>query len=174
MSDSLSPHGLQYARFSCPSLSPEVCSNSCPLSQGCHPTIYSSAIPFSCLQSFPASGSFPVSQVFASGGQRKISKYLEKSKLQVKETAVSLPDKAENVASQDAIWLLGHFWSNEAQDKVACTHQWQQIQGVCLPEQNQDTSRRRRGMQPQQGFGTVSGTSVSPHHNKLDKMLWHC
>ena len=50
-----------------------------------------------------------MSQVFASGGQRKISKYLEKSKLQVKETAVSLPDKAENVASQDAIWLLGHF-----------------------------------------------------------------
>ena len=89
----LSPHGLQHARFSCPSLSPEVCSNSCPLSQGCHPTIYSSAIPFSCLQSFPASGSFPVSQLFASGGQRKFSKCLEKSKLQVKETAVSLPDK---------------------------------------------------------------------------------
>ena len=50
-----------------------------------------------------------MSQLFASGGQRKICKCLEKSKLQVKETAVSLPDKEENVASQDAIWLLGHF-----------------------------------------------------------------
>ena len=102
-------HGLQHARFSCPLLSPELCSNSCPLSQRCPPTIYSSAIPFSCLQSFPTSGSFPMSQLFASGGQKKISKCLENSKLQVKETAVSLPDKEENVASQDAIWLLGHF-----------------------------------------------------------------
>ena len=58
------------ARLPCPSLSPGACSNSCPLSQWCHPTISSSAIPFSsCLQSFPASGSFPVSQFFISGGQ---------------------------------------------------------------------------------------------------------
>ena len=54
----------------CPALSPEVSSNSCPLSQWCHPTISSYVIPFSsCLQSFPASGSFPMSQLFASGGQ---------------------------------------------------------------------------------------------------------
>ena len=54
--------------FSCPSLSPGVCADSCPLSQWCHPTISFSVIPFSsCLQSFPASGSFPVSQFFASG-----------------------------------------------------------------------------------------------------------
>ena len=54
----------------CPSLSPRVCSNSCPLSQWCYPTISSSVIPFSsCLQSFPASRSFPISQLFASGGQ---------------------------------------------------------------------------------------------------------
>ena len=61
--------GLQQARFPCPSPSPRVCSNSCPLSQGCHPTILASAIPYSsCPQSFPASGSFPTSQLLASGG----------------------------------------------------------------------------------------------------------
>ena len=54
---------------SCPSLSPGVCSNSCPLWQWCHPTISSSVIPFSCLPSLPASGSFPMSQLFTSGGQ---------------------------------------------------------------------------------------------------------
>ena len=53
----------------CPSLSPEVCSNSCPLSQWCHAIISSSVIPFSCPQSFPALGSFPMSWLFASGGQ---------------------------------------------------------------------------------------------------------
>ena len=70
VSDSLQPHGLQYARLPCPSPTPRVYSNSCPLSQWCHPIISSSFIPFSsCLQSFPASGSFPMSQFFASGGQ---------------------------------------------------------------------------------------------------------
>ena len=70
VSDSLQPHGLQYARLLGPSLSPDAGSNSCPLSQWCHWTISSSVAPFSsCLQSFPASGSFPVSQLFTSGGQ---------------------------------------------------------------------------------------------------------
>ena len=69
MSDSLRTHGLQHARFPCPSPTPRACSNSCPLSQSCHPTISSSVIPFSCPQSFPASRSFPMSQLFASGGQ---------------------------------------------------------------------------------------------------------
>ena len=60
MSDSLRPHGLQHTRLPSPSPSPRVCSNSCPFSQWYHPNILSSAIPFSsCLQSFPASGSFP-------------------------------------------------------------------------------------------------------------------
>ena len=69
-SDSLWPHELQHARLPCPSLSPTVYSNSCPLSWWCHPVILSPVIPFSsCLQSFPASGSFPTSQHFASGGQ---------------------------------------------------------------------------------------------------------
>ena len=71
MSDSLWPHGLQHTRLPCPSPSPRVCPSSCSLSQWCHPTISSSATLFSfCLQSFPASGSFPVTQLFTSGGQR--------------------------------------------------------------------------------------------------------
>jgi len=70
MSESLWPHELQHARLPCFLLSPGVSSNSCPLSQWCHLTISSSVIPFtSCLQSSPASGSFPMSQLFASGGQ---------------------------------------------------------------------------------------------------------
>ena len=70
MPDSLWPHGLQHASLPCPSPTPEVYSNSCPLSPWCHPTISSSVIPFSShLQSFPASGAFPVSQFFPSNGQ---------------------------------------------------------------------------------------------------------
>ena len=69
-SDSLQPHGLQPIRLPCPSPTPRACSNSHPLSWWCHPTISSSAIPFSsCLQSFPASGSFSVSQFFSSASQ---------------------------------------------------------------------------------------------------------
>ena len=67
MSDSLQHHGLQHARLPCPSPSLGACWNSCPLSQWCHPTISSSVVPFSsCLQSFPASGSFLMSQLFES------------------------------------------------------------------------------------------------------------
>ena len=70
MSNSLQPHGLPHARPPCPSPTPRVYSNSCPLSRWCHPTISSSVIPFSsCLQSLSASGSCPVSQFFATGGQ---------------------------------------------------------------------------------------------------------
>ena len=70
VSDSLWPHGLQYTRPPCPSPTPTVYSNSCPLSQWCHPTISSSVVPFSsCPQSLPASGYFPMSQLFAWGGQ---------------------------------------------------------------------------------------------------------
>ena len=68
-SDSLQHHGLQYARLLCPSSTPGACSNSYPWSWCCHQTIASPVVPFSCLQSFPASGSFPVSLFFTSGGQ---------------------------------------------------------------------------------------------------------
>ena len=70
MSNTLRFHGLQHARIPCPSPAPRTCSNSCPSSQWCHPAISSSVIPFcSCPQSLPASGSFPMSQFFASPGQ---------------------------------------------------------------------------------------------------------
>ena len=69
-SAALQPYGLHHARLPCASLSPGVCPNSCPLSQWCHPTISSSVIPFSsCPQFFSASGAFPRSWLFASGGQ---------------------------------------------------------------------------------------------------------
>ena len=70
VTDSLRLHEPQHARSPCPSPTPEVYPNPCPLSQRCHPNISSSVIPFSsCLQSFPASGSFQMSQFFTSGGQ---------------------------------------------------------------------------------------------------------
>ena len=70
VSNSSQPHGPHHARLPCPSRTPRACSNSCPQSQWCHPTISSSVVPFSsCLQSSPASGSFQMSQLFASGGQ---------------------------------------------------------------------------------------------------------
>ena len=70
MSSSLRPHESQHARPPCPSPTPGVYSNSCPSSQWCHPAISSSVVPFSsCLQSLPVSGSFPMSQLFAWGGQ---------------------------------------------------------------------------------------------------------
>ena len=69
MSNCLQLHGLQHSRFPCPSPSPEVWLNSCPSSWWCHPTISSFVIPFSCLQSIPASRSFPMRRLFTSGGQ---------------------------------------------------------------------------------------------------------
>ena len=74
VSDSLRPHGLQHARPPCPSPTPGACSNSCPLSRWCHPTISSSVIPSSsCLRSFPASGSFPMSQFFTGDQSVRVS-----------------------------------------------------------------------------------------------------
>ena len=70
LTDSLRPHGLQCARLPCPSPTPKACSNSCPSSRWCHPNISSSVVPVSShLPSFPASGPFHMSQLFASGGQ---------------------------------------------------------------------------------------------------------
>ena len=95
VSDSLQPHGLQHASLPCPSLSPRICSNSCPLSGWCHPTISSSVIPFSsCLQSFPASGSFLMSWLFASGGQN----------IGVSASASVLP---MNIQGWFPLWLTG-------------------------------------------------------------------
>ena len=71
MFNSLQSHGLQHTRLPCPSPTPRVCSDSCPLRRWCHPAVSFSVIPFSsCLQSFPASGSFQMSQLFTSGGHK--------------------------------------------------------------------------------------------------------
>ena len=89
MSDSLWPHGLQHTRLSCPSPSPRGCWNACPLSWWCHPTISSSVIPFSsCPQSFPASGSFPMSLLLASDGQKCCSFSLSISPFNEQELTV--------------------------------------------------------------------------------------
>ena len=69
VSDYLQPHGLQHIRLPCRSPTPGACSNSCPLSGWCNPTISPSVVPFSCPESFPESGSFPISQFLVSGGQ---------------------------------------------------------------------------------------------------------
>ena len=87
-------HGLQHTRLPCPSPTPESCSNSCPLSWWCHPTISSSVISFSCLQSFPASGSFTISQFFISGGQS----------IGVSASASVLP---MNIQDWFPLWLTG-------------------------------------------------------------------
>ena len=87
VSDSLQAHGLQHARLPCLSPTPGACSNSCPSSWWCHPTIASSVIPFSShLQSFPASGSFLMSQFFTSGGQN----------IEVSASASALPTNIQN------------------------------------------------------------------------------
>ena len=100
MSDSLSPHGLQHTRPPCPSPTPRVYPNSCPLSQWHHSAISSSVVPFSsCLQSFPASGSFPVNQFLTSGGQS----------IGVSDSASVLPMNIQDWFPLG--WMVGFPWS---------------------------------------------------------------
>ena len=117
MSDSLQPHGLQYTRLPCPSLTPRACSNLCPSSWWCHPTTSSSVIPFSSrLQSFPASGSFPMSQFFTSGGQRVGASYilLNKRSQSEKATYCVIP----------AIRCSGKIKTMESTEKSGCVGGW--------------------------------------------------
>ena len=122
MSDSLQSRGWQHTRLPCPSPTPKACSNSCPSSRGCHPTILSSAVPFSShLQSFPASGSFPMSQFFASGGQTlefqpqhlKISFKIDWFDLAVQGTLKSLlqhhSSKASILPCSAFLWSISHI-----------------------------------------------------------------
>ena len=95
-SDSVGPRGPQHARPPCPSPTPGAYSNSCPLSQWCHPTILSSDVPFSSpLQSFPASGSFQMSQLFASGG----------GSIEVSASTSVLPNEYSGLISFRMDWL---------------------------------------------------------------------
>ena len=104
--DPLQTHVLQHTRFPCPSLSSRACSNSCWSSRWCHPTTSSSVIPFSCLQSFSASGSFPVSQLFTSCGQ-SIGASGSASVLPMKSWLISLKiDWFDQVAVQGTLKSL--------------------------------------------------------------------
>ena len=112
MSDSLWPHGLQHVRLPYPSPTHEACSNSCPTSQWCHPTISSSVIPFFfCLQSLPASGSFLMNQFFISGGHS----------IEVSASALILPVNIQDwfplgwtgLISLQSKWVSGVFSSTK-------------------------------------------------------------
>ena len=114
MSDSLWPHGLQHTRLPCPSPSPRVCSNSCPLSQWCHPTISSSAASFPLPQSFPVSGPFPMSGFFTSGGQI-IGASASASILPVNTGLISFRmDWLDLLAVQEALKSLLQHYSSKA------------------------------------------------------------
>ena len=118
MSDSLLPHESQHPRPPCPSPTPGVHPNSCPLSQWCHPTISSSVIPFSHLQSFPASGSFPMSQLFTWGGQRT----------GVSALASFLPKKSQG-------WSPSEWTDSGGLDQLEI-----QVGSPCSPRDSQESS----------------------------------
>ena len=118
MSNSLWPQGPQHARSPCPSPTPRACSNSCPSSWWCYPTISSSVIPFSsCLQSFPASGSFQMNQFFPSGGQS----------IEVSASASVLPMNIQDRFPLELTNLislqskgLSRFFSNTTVQSISC------------------------------------------------------
>ena len=116
--DPLQTRVLQHTRFPCPSLSSRACSNSCSSSQWCHPTTSSSVIPFSCLQSFSASGSFPVSQLFTSCGQ-SIGASGSASVLPMKSWLISLKiDWFDQVAVQGTLKHL--FQPHNLKASILC------------------------------------------------------
>ena len=122
MSNSLQPHGLQHTRLPCPSPSPRACSNSCPLSRWCHPTVSSSVVPFaSCLQSFPASGSFPNESVlcirwpkywrFRMDIQTPLANISRQARLlNVLPGVLSTPPTESPPTLHLILWLLLLFW----------------------------------------------------------------
>ena len=119
----LQPHGLQHARLPCPSPTPRACSNSCPLSQWCHPTISSSVVYFSSLlKSFLASGSFPMSQSFASDGQS----------IGVSASASVLPKKIQNWFRILYDGLVGSLWSPRDSQESSPTPQFKNINSSVL------------------------------------------
>ena len=115
MSDSLQPHGLQHTRLPCPSPNPRACSNSCPLSWWCHPTISSSVVPFSsCPQSLPASESFPMSQLFTWGGLSTV----------VSALASFLPKKSQGWSHSEWISLQSKGLSRVFSNTTVQKHQF--------------------------------------------------
>ena len=118
MSDSLQPDGLQHARLPCPLPTLRACSNSCPSNQWCHTTISSSVSPFSCLHSFPASGSFPMSQFFTSGGQS----------IRALASASVLPlNQFSSVQSLSCVRLFATPWITAHQASLSITNFWSSL-----------------------------------------------
>ena len=106
VSDSLQHHESQHIRPPCPSPTPGVHPNPCPSSRWCHPAISSSVVPFSCPQSFPASGSFPLSQLFAWGGQRI---GVSSSRVAISSSRGIFPTQGLNPGFPDCRWILCHL-----------------------------------------------------------------
>ena len=120
MSDSLWPHGLHYARLPCPSPTPRAYSNSCPSCQWCHPIISSSVVPFSsCLQLFPASRSFSMSQFFTSGGQS----------IEISASASVFP---MNIQDWFPLGLIGSHCSTRDSQESSPTPQFKSINSLAL------------------------------------------
>ena len=120
VSDSLQSHGPQHARPSCPSPTTGVYTNSCPLSQWCHPTISSSVVSFSCPQSLPASEYFPVSQLFTWGGQST----------GVSALASFLPKKSQGWSPSK--WIVGYPCSPKDSEEYSPTPQFTSINSSAL------------------------------------------
>ena len=119
ISDSLRPHWLQHTRLPCPSPTPGACSNSCPSTRWCHPTISPSVVPFSsCLQSFPASGSFPMSQFFTSGGQS------------IAASALVLPMNIQGLFPLELTTLI--FLQSKELSRASPTPQFESINSLAL------------------------------------------
>ena len=130
MSDSMWPHGLQHARLPCPLPTPGACSNSCPLSRWCHPTISSSVVHFSsCLWSFPASRPFPMSQLIASGGQRIGASASESVLPMNNQDWLYMSPEIKNASNT---WCLELTWKICAPDKRHPRSYPSRIDGVCL------------------------------------------
>ena len=126
MPDSLWPHGLQHARLPRPSPSPGACSNTCPLSQWCHPTILSSIITFSsCLQAFPASRSFLMSWLFTSGGQSIYHHWVVRRL----STPTAREDHVEAVTrhSHPSLIQKGDYWQGSRRNRNShpCPVEWE-------------------------------------------------
>ena len=131
MSYSLQAHKLQHARLPCPSLFSGVCSNSCPLSWWCHPTISSSVTPFfSCSQSFPTSGSFPVNWLFVSGGQSIVASasvfqwIFRLISFRIDKLISSLPKGLSRVFSSTTVWKHHFIGAQPSLWSSSHNHTW--------------------------------------------------
>ena len=131
MSYSLQAHELQHIRLPWPSLFSGVCSNSCPLSWWCHPTVSSSVTPFfSCSQSFPTSGSFPVNWLFISGGQSIIASasvfqwIFRLISFRIDRLISSLPKGLSRVFSSTTVWKHHFFGTQPSLWSSSHNHTW--------------------------------------------------